>query len=69
MFEIVIYPLGLALAYLLFFRLALPLFIATIGEQIGMRGQHAGALGFFATLGLWYGLLYLASIGFGRLVN
>ncbi|MGO8401353.1 hypothetical protein ACC783_23775 [Rhizobium ruizarguesonis] len=68
MYVIFIYPLGLALAYLLFFRLALPLVIISLVEQVGMR-RHAGALGLFATAALWCGLLYLASIGFGRLIN
>ncbi|RXT29342.1 hypothetical protein B5P46_11715 [Rhizobium leguminosarum] len=68
MYVIFIYPLGLALAYLLFFRLALPLVFMTLVERIGIR-HHAGALGLFSTAALWCGLLYLASTGFGRLIN
>lgn len=69
MHVIFIYPLGMALAYFLFFRLALPFFIMALGERAGIRQHYAGATGFLATAALWYGLLYLSSIGFGKLIN
>ncbi len=68
MYVIFVYPLGLALAYLLFFRLALPFVIMARCEQLHSSATR-GRAGALATIGLRCGLLYLASTGFGLLTN
>lgn len=69
MYELFIYPAGTALAWLVFFRLCIHVGVMSAATRLGMREQHAGALGLLAAVSIWIALLYLVAIAFGHLVN